>query len=82
MSKQKFPGMNNINTDEAAVWVEVFPNASPKELLDFLHGIDDCFAIQKSASIVSRFDGKRRTSKVHYKTIIYERAMRINIPRG
>lgn len=81
MLKPNFPGMENIKADEGLLFINMLKNdgCTASEITDFLTGIDECLTIQKSASIVDRFKGKKKHNKSSAKDLIYERASRIEL---
>lgn len=81
MEQIKFPGMSNISYKEGALMIKVLKQegcAEAKKVMSFLEGIDDALTLQKTASIVDRFRGKRVGAKKS-RDLIYDRLMQIDI---
>lgn len=81
MKNTKFPGTVNINVDEGLLMMKVLKKdgSSAKQILSFIEGIDDCLTLQKTASILDRFKGKKRYNRSSARDLIYERACKIEI---
>ncbi|SFL09572.1 hypothetical protein SAMN05216357_112105 [Porphyromonadaceae bacterium KH3CP3RA] len=81
MKQLKFPGMNNITAKEGLVMIKVLKRegvTDAKKVMSFMEGIDDALTLQKSASIINRFRGKRKIGK-SASQIIHDRLMMIDI---
>lgn len=81
MKKLKFPGMHNITAKEGLIFIKVLKTEGvkdPKKVISFLDGIDDALTLQKSASIINRFRGKRKIGK-GASEIIHDRLMQIDL---
>lgn len=73
--------MSNITAKEGMIFIKVLKQEGikdPKKVMSFLDGIDDALTLQKSASIINRFRGKRKIGK-KASDIIYDRLMQIDI---
>lgn len=81
MKHLRFPGMTNITVKEGLIMIKVLKQEGIKDsekVMSFLEGVDEALSIQKSASIINRFKGKRKVGK-NAREVIYDRLMQIDI---
>lgn len=78
MTKEKFPGLNNMTIDEVRVMARVCRNdgCDTEKTLEFVTCIDDCLTILRSAAMINRRRGNQR-NRVTANDVIVARIMQL-----
>ena len=80
MTKEKFPGLNNMTIDEVRVMARVCKNdgCDTEKTLEYITCIDDCLTILRSAAMINRRRGKQR-NRVTARDVIEARIMQAKL---
>ncbi len=75
MSKEKFPGLNNMTVDEVRIMAKTCKaeGDSLEQIHEIINCIDDCLSIQKSAAMINNRKGKRVWNKTSARDVIATR---------
>lgn len=75
MSKEKFPGLNNMTVDEVRIMAKTCKaeGDSLEQIHEIINCIDDCLSIQKSAAMINSWRGKRAWNKTMARDVIATR---------
>jgi hypothetical protein len=80
MTKEKFPGLNNMTIDEVRVMARVCKNdgCDTEKTLEYITCIDDCLTILRSAAMINRRRGNQR-NRVTARDVIEARIMQAKL---
>ena len=80
MTKEKFPGLNNMTTDEVRLMARVCKNdgCDTEKTLEYITCIDDCLTILRSAAMINRRRGNQR-NRVTARDVIEARIMQAKL---
>lgn len=80
MTKEKFPGLNNMTIDEVHVMARVCKNdgCDTEKTLEYITCIDDCLTILRSAAMINRRRGNQR-NRVTARDVIEARIMQAKL---
>ena len=80
MSKDKFPGLNNMTVDEVRIMAKTCKaeGDSLEQIHEIINCIDDCLTILKSTAMINRHRGNTR-NRVTAREVIEARIMNADI---